>query len=380
MKPTFARLASSAALDAQVRAWAAERPGAPIAVFAPMEFDLPARAAAWRELPAPVWGGSSCGVIYAENETDDPVRDHAAVAVQFRAPGAPPVCGFWTRRDGDSRALGERIGQWAAARAARPALLLLTSGLDTNGDELLAGIERGAGAPLPVFGAMAGDDAQFRQTLVFTNGQCAATGATALVWDREQCEWAGMTASGWTGIGVSKCVTRADGNRVYEIDGEPALDVYLKYLSITESDLPHMGIEYPLQVTGPDARPTLRAVIDLDREARALIFTGTVPTGAQVRFATAPGFETVDHTGAAIAAFAAGAPRADLLLLFVCIARRLALGPMVADEIRAAARQWKQPVAGFFAYGEFGCADVRPEFSNEMYALALCRFAGGGTP
>jgi hypothetical protein len=118
----------------------------------------------------------------------------------------------------------------------------------------------------------------------------------------------------------------------------------------------------------------LRAVVGVDRAKHALIFAGTVPQGATVRFSSSPGFETIDHARRDFEAFPKGERPPDLLIMFSCMARHMALGPLVEDEIQAAQRLWQNPAIGFFTYGEIGRNTAgRCDFYNETCALALLR-------
>ena len=60
---------------------------------------------------------------------------------------------------------------------------------------------------------------------------------------------------------------------------------------------------------------------------------------------------------------------ADFMLLFSCMARHLALGPMVSDEIKHAFDKWGKPVVGFFTYGEIGMSKNTCNFYNQTYTL-----------
>ena len=45
---------------------------------------------------------------------------------------------------------------------------------------------------------------------------------------------------------------------------------------------------------------------------------------------------------------------ADALLIFSCIGRKSALGPMAQQENEELQQLWNAPMAGFYTYGEFG--------------------------
>lgn len=66
--------------------------------------------------------------------------------------------------------------------------------------------------------------------------------------------------------------------------------------------------------------------------------------------------------------------RADLLLLFSCMARHMAPGVTVYDEIDEVCRLRKLPLAGFFTYGEIGRnTRGKCDFHNKAFALMALR-------
>jgi hypothetical protein len=173
----------------------------------------------------------------------------------------------------------------------------------------------------------------------------------ALIFDRHAIEVNGIAASGWRGIGTPKTITKAEGNIVYSIDDEPALDVYNKYLNI--GDDPTLAYEYPLSLMRDDGSAVMRGVM-LVNEDKSLTYGGTIPEGAQVRFSMPPGLEIIDHAIEKVSEFNRQTPGADAIVLFSCKGRHLALGPMVEDEISAIHKLWNVPLVGFFTYGEIG--------------------------
>ena len=56
------------------------------------------------------------------------------------------------------------------------------------------------------------------------------------------------------------------------------------------------------------------------------------------------------------------------------MARHMAVGPMVEEEIVEAARLWNLPVTGFFTYGEIGKNMVgNCDFFNETFTLVTLK-------
>lgn len=343
-------------------------------LFCSVDLGVADTAKALAEFPFPFFACSSCGEIFTDAEKSRALENCAVVSLLEMPAGSFQV----KLIDGaglDSSALGAAVGNWGKSVFKNPAFLLAVSGIKRDGEQVVHGLLGEFPEQVPLFGGLAGDDAKFKETFAFTNGNLTSDGAVACVFDAGRVSVEGLATSGWVGLGAPKTVTAAEGNVVFSIDGEPALDIYKKYLDIRDVDLPGIGMEYPLQVMREDGTHVLRAVVGVDYDRHALIFAGAVPQGAQVRFSSSPGFETVDHARRDFETFAkAGGPSPDLLIFFSCIARHAALGPMVEDEIRAAQRIWNAPGLGFFTYGEIGRNLVgRCDFYNETCALVLLR-------
>jgi hypothetical protein len=157
-------------------------------------------------------------------------------------------------------------------------------------------------------------------------------------------------------------VTRSVGNVLYELDGEPALDLYERYLGEEDSrGLPSTALLFPLRVYEPD-RPDhdiVRTILGVDREARSMTFAGDVPEGwvAQLmrghfdRLAAGAGQAARQtQTDGAVD----GSDGDRVALLVSCIGRRLLMGQSTADEVEATGAELGDNVTriGFYSYGE----------------------------
>jgi hypothetical protein len=221
-----------------------------------------------------------------------------------------------------------------------------------------------------MYGGLAGDDAQFKETFVFSENNLESHGAIAMVFNTNQYDIHGIATSGWVSIGADKVITHSEGNVVYTIDGQPALDVYKDYLNVQDADLPEIGVEYPLLIKKPGSQDVLRAVINVDPEKKSLIFAGTVPNGAIVTFSSSPGFEIIESTRNRVDEFYRQNKETDVLILFSCMARHNALGPTISEEIDGAWQNWNKPLIGFFTYGEIGNnLHGACDFYNETFTM-----------
>jgi hypothetical protein len=169
------------------------------------------------------------------------------------------------------------------------------------------------------------------------------------------------SAGGWDEFGPRRRITRATGNVLYELDGEPALDLYERYLGEEESKgLPGTALLFPLLIRDPDkpGEDVVRTILAIDRTARSMTFAGDVPEGwfAQLMRGN---FDRL-AAGAAEAARQArsglgtNGDQHGLAVLVSCIGRRLLMGQHVIDEVEAAGIELGSRMSrvGFYSYGE----------------------------
>ncbi len=268
--------------------------------------------------------------------------------------------------------VGQNVADWATAAYEKPALMVMSAGLHADGEQIVHGIIDKMGYQIPLFGGLAGDDLRMHGTFVFSTSQVISNGVVVLVFDRNLIELHGTAVSGWKGIGTPKTITRAQGNVVYMIDDQPALDVYRKYLGVTGSSSDHtLAAEYPLLLERDDGSSVLRAAMLVNGD-KSMVYAGTVPEGARVRFSMPPGFQIVDFAIEQLSVFNKQVSEANAMVLFSCKARHLALGPLVEDELSAICKLWNVPLVGFFTYGEIGPNEGgRCDFHNDTLSLVL---------
>ncbi len=326
-----------------------------------------------------LFGTSSCGEIMF-TEAKDIVLEGGGVFMLTDMNNDFYKIELLEREDLSSKVFGNHAGDYIRNAFPECSLLVGTSGLSLDGQAFVEGVLEIAGNQLVMFGGMAGDDTKFEKTYVFTESRISTDGVVLLVFDKKHIMIKGLATSGWVGLGAELKVTRSEGNVVYEINNEPALVVYKNYLNVDEDDLPAIGLEYPLMIkrkNDEDANAwPLRAVLSVDKKEKTLIFAGSVPQGSTITFSSSPGFEIMETTREKIIEFYEKNPSADILILFSCVARQLALGPLITSEIKLAAIKWNKPIIGFFTYGEIGNnMNNRCDFYNQTFTLATISVA-----
>lgn len=91
---------------------------------------------------------------------------------------------------------------------------------------------------------------------------------------------------GWDTFGPHRIVTKAEANVLYELDHEPALALYKKYLGDRASGLPATGLFFPLAIypTEGEEKTLVRTILAVDDEKQSMTFAGDIPVGAKVQF------------------------------------------------------------------------------------------------
>lgn len=290
---------------------------------------------------------------------------------------------------GSSELAGRALADRLAAHGADLAhVVVLSDGVGVNGSELVRGMTSGLPRHVAITGGLAADGTRFEKTIVVDRAAYASAAEVAeprvaaigLYGERVRVGYG--SRGGWDPFGPDRVVTRSRGNVVYALDGEPALDLYERYLGVHAAGLPASGLLFPLAVRhrAPDAeRRVVRTILAVDDGARSLTFAGDVPEGSVARLMKASCERLVD--GAASAARVAAEPLAgaapELALLISCIGRKLVLKQRVEDELeRARDTLGGSPVlAGFYSYGEIcpAAQGVSCDLHNQtMTITTLC--------
>lgn len=284
--------------------------------------------------------------------------------------------------DNNLEELAKKIGNDGKQAFANPAFLLSYSGLYTDGETIVNGLEEAAGDEAVVFGGMAGDDMTWSGPHVFTNGKSSDNAIIAAVIDGDKIALRGHASSGWKPVGTERTVTSSKGSVVYTIDNEPALDVVMKFLGIAPQSpnelnnvLAKMGSYFPILMERENSDSVVRTTMFANAEERSLKFSGNVPQGSKFRFALPPDFDVVDKVVAQSGEVKeTQLSEADALVMFSCVARHVTLGPMVSEEIDGLKRLWESPLIGFFSYGEIGKAtNGKHEFHNNTCCLVALK-------
>ncbi|MGD8523131.1 MAG: FIST N-terminal domain-containing protein [Desulfobacterales bacterium] len=367
MKPLVFYVSSVEQVEAHIRSVRHDGLAPTVAiVFSSVVHNLKEVGAAFAKFNIEVFGASTSGEIL-----NDEVHEGSIVAMLLDISPEAFRLNIFDGEGKTSYQVGQSAAEWAKTVYDNPALMVVTAGLFTNGDQIVNGITDTMDRQVPLFGGRSGDDLRRQETFVFSASKTISNGVVALIFDQSTIDLQGIAVSGWKGIGTPKTITKAEGNIVYEIDNEPVLDMYNKYLNI--GDDIGLALEYPLLLLRDDGTFVMRVSATLN-EDKSMVYGGTMPEGSKVRFSMPPGLEVIDHAIEQVSAFHQQIPKSDAIVLFSCKARHMALGPMVEDEISAVHKLWEVPMVGFFTYGEIGpVPQGRCDFHNHTLVPVLIK-------
>jgi hypothetical protein len=318
---------------------------------------------------------STAGEIFGTEVTDDSIVvtaiELASSRVEARAATAAGA--------EDSLAVGEQLAR-ALPDEGLVHVLVVSEGLTVNGSDLATGLSRHLPADVAVTGGMSGDGDRFRRTLVGLDDPPRPGTIVAIGLYGERLRVGYGSLGGWDAFGPKRRITRSEGNVLYELDREPALELYKRYLGEHAAGLPATGLRFPLSIRGEgEERAVVRTILSVDEEEQSMTFSGDVPEGHHAQLMKANFDRLVDGAiGAAQTSFEGiGSWTPDLAILISCVGRKLVLKQRVEEEVEGVRDVLGQrtTLAGFYSYGEI--APFRPgercELHNQTMTITTLR-------
>jgi hypothetical protein len=275
----------------------------------------------------------------------------------------------------ESFSVGARIATELAGPGLR-GLLVLSDGTNVNGSELVRGLNSVLPANVLTTGGLAGDGDRFQKTWVIDHGKLVSGRVSAVGLYGDHVVLGHGSKGGWDIFGPERLVTRSLGNILFEIDRQPALDLYKKYLGDLATGLPANALLFPLGIRRGSGEATrlVRTILAIDENAGSMTFAGDIPQGSLVQFMRANLDRLVDGAMEA-AQLARGSQEHvghSLAIAISCVGRRLVLTDRAEEEVEAVAEVLPENthMIGFYSYGELSpYANGRCELHNQTMTL-----------
>jgi hypothetical protein len=324
---------------------------------------------------AHILGCSTAGEICDTQVLDDSL---VATAVQFAYTEIQSYSIQLMPEEGSFEA-GKRLSQLLSPHGLAH-VFVLSDGLQVNGSELVKGL----GCHLPphvgVTGGLSGDSDRFQQTFVLCNGQVNSgmIAALALYGDRLRVGYGSL--GGWSPFGPERVITKSKGNILYELDGEPALELYKRYLGDHTAELPASGLLFPLSLrTETGTRHLVRTILSINEAEQSLTFAGDMPEGTIAQLMQASFDRLVEGAiqAAETSHLALQGVSADLAILISCVGRKLLLKQRIEEEVEGVRDMLghQATLTGFYSYGEISPAALGAPCELHNQTMTITTFA-----
>jgi hypothetical protein len=299
---------------------------------------------------AQIVGCSTAGEIQGAAVDDDTLAVTAVRLDKTAIRVASAAC----ERASRSRACGEELARQLATEGLVH-VLVLSDGTGVNGTSLVEGMLFALPSGVTVSGGLAGDGSRMEKTWVLCGDRCESAIVAAVGFYGVDVRVGYGCMGGWDPFGPHREITRAEGNVLYELDHQPALGLYKRYLGEHAAGLPSTGLLFPLELRDPaGGPPRVRTILGIDEAAGSITFAGDMPVGHHARLMHANFDRLIDGAfGAARICADRTDVRPELAILVSCVGRRLVLGHRAEEELESVREVLGGvTMTGFYSNGE----------------------------
>lgn len=238
------------------------------------------------------------------------------------------------------------------------AFMVFSPGVDINGSALIQGLRSVLSSDIPITGGLAGDNAKFEKTYTLYQERISSRQIVGLAFKGTHLGFYHGSFGGWQSFGPARKVTKCEDNILFELDGEPALQVYKNYLGDHAARLPASGLLFPFAILNEDLSESgmIRTILGIDEAKGSLILAGDVALSSKLKLMHASTDKLVEgaEQAAELAINGNSTPSAGLILLVSCIGRKIVMGDRIDEETEAVLQVFPQGSVqvGFYSYGE----------------------------
>lgn len=318
---------------------------------------------------------STSGEILGESVSDGTIT---ATAIRFEKTTFRTIA-INERDYPDSREAGRTIASMVPPEGLVH-LFVLSDGQRVNGSMLVQGIAEKLPDGVAITGGLAGDRARFTRTLVGYGRNVEEGNIVAVAFYGENLFVGYGSIGGWDSFGPDRIVTRSEGNVLYELDGQSALELYKRYLDNLADELPGAALLFPLSIRVAEGdTPIVRTILSIDEEAGSMTFAGDIPQGAFARLMKANFDRLIDGASrAAEDSFSqVGFANPELAILISCVGRKLVLGQRTEEEVEAVREVLgtETVMTGFYSYGEISPFIDSPRCELHNQTMTITAFS-----
>ncbi len=272
-----------------------------------------------------------------------------------------------------------------AARGKPEFVMLLASGIDIDTQTAIEAIESELGSDVTIFGGTSADNMQGLASYQFLDGDIHERAAALVGFFDPSLTVHTRASHGFVPASVQLTVTKADGNRVHELNGEPAWNAYTRGLGLQPNAMPRdtippgaVGIALSPQEAEDYGDSHLLRVITKRFEDGTMLMPVHCQTGETLSLMRRDEERIFRNLDEMMARFRAELADRNIVAVFHadCGARgRLTLDRVAKDEIVRAMQTplWQDgacpPWLGMYGFGEFARLGGKNCFHNYTTAL-----------
>ena len=317
--------------------------------------------------------GSACAEISSSTVNEDSIT---ITAMEFEKSQFVIRTSNVLDADLDSFKTGKELVKQFPAEGLKY-VFVVSEGSFINGSQLTKGMSSSNDDNLLITGGLCGDDTRFEKTLASYNENPKEGEIVAIGFYGETLEVTFSIHGGWTPFGPERTVTKSEGNILFELDGQPALDLYKTYLGDKAKDLPGAALLYPLNVKSDDEEQSIvRSILNINEDDNSVILAGDIKENSKVQLM----MTNVDNIAnaserAARQALEYRKNKPEIAFLVSCIGRKLVLDQRVEEEIEEVIEVLGQgtTVSGFYSYGEIAPfhGEMACQLHNQTMTITL---------
>ncbi|MDX1958078.1 MAG: FIST N-terminal domain-containing protein [Leptospiraceae bacterium] len=257
----------------------------------------------------------------------------------------------------DSFQSGQRLAEKLPQENLK-AIFILGQGVNINGSLLIDGIRSIIPKGVLITGGLAADNGKFEKTYVIHDQDTKSNHNIAIGFYGDHLVFSHGSFGGWQSFGPARKITKSNGNILAEIDDQPALELYKKYLGKYADELPASALLYPLSLISEDDidQGIIRTILGIDHETKSLILAGDIPE---------TGFVKLMHANTNLLVEAAeeasrqvlkkiSSSEGGLTIMISCVGRKLVMGERTEEEIETVRSLLGKSMmqTGFYSNGE----------------------------
>jgi hypothetical protein len=247
-------------------------------------------------------------------------------------------------------------------------LFIFPDGFASNVSKLLRSMYGLLGPDYTFVGGGTGDNLKLYRTYQFTEqGLSSDSAAVAAI---RGASFRQEIGHGWRPSGQPMIVTRAEGKRVFELDGIEAFKRYAEAVGgISREQFACCGMKFPLGVPCGDGNYLIRDPLRVEANG-SIIFVTEVPQNTVVVLMETDTATLIETAGKVASRASAGVEKPKLAMVFDCISRYLLLGDDFGKEVAAIRKNLEDvPWFGVLTFGEISSVYGSPFFHNKTLSV-----------